>query len=219
MGSVIAVSGAVGGVGTSTLAYAIALQGAPSAVLIDAQSSGTPLELLIGGESAPGTRWHQIQISTSAIDSETIMSALPEWNGVRFLSASRSGTVHQPALTHLVSSLRGSVEHIVIDVPARSALLDALQPDVHIMVIPNTIYGLGAAVGSLREDTKLAVVRSQLEDFRAYEITQYVAQTSLGVLEHERSVWMALRARAALPTNSSVMRLAAQVVAKVADAA
>ena len=72
MGSVITVSGAVGGVGTSTLAYAIASQLPQSAVLIDAQPSGTPIELLIGGESEPGTRWHQIHVATPDIDPKTV---------------------------------------------------------------------------------------------------------------------------------------------------
>lgn len=219
MGSVIAVSGAVGGIGTSTLAYALALRVASRAVLIDAQSSGVPIDLLIGGESEPGTRWHQIHLASAEIDSETVRNALPQWNGVRFLSANRFGTAHMPALTHLVTALRSDLDYIVVDVDGRSSLLDALQPDVHVLVVPNTIYGLGAAVPSIRDNTALVVVRSHLEDFRAEEIGGYLSQPVFGVLEHERSVWMSLRMRAALPAHARVMQVAERIILRTADAA
>ena len=101
----------------------------------------------------------------------------------------------------------------------RSSLIDTIHPDLHVLVVPNTIYGLGAAVPALRENTSLLVVRTQLEDFRPEEISRYLSQPVLGVIQHERSVWMALRARKALPTDSSVMRSAALLVTRTADAA
>jgi len=219
MSRVIAVSGAVGGIGTSTFAYALALHAAPTGTLIDARRSGVPLELLIGGESEPGTRWHQIHVTSAAIDAETIRSALPKWNDVLFLSANRLGSVRSPALAHIVDALRQGSADVVVDVDARSSLIDTIHPDLHVLVVPNTIYGLGAAVPALRENTSLLVVRTQLEDFRSDEISRYLSQPVLGVIQHERSVWMALRARKALPTDSSVMRSAALLVARTADAA
>lgn len=220
MGSVIAVSGAVGGIGTSTLAYALALQAGSAAVLIDARPSGVPLELLIGGESEPGTRWHQIHIANAGIDPATVRNALPQWNGVRFLSANRFGTAHLPALTHLVTVLRNVPGQLIVDVDARSSILDALQPDLHVLMVPNTIYGLGAAVPCLREHTALVIVRTHLEDFRTEEIGRYLSQPVYGTIEHERSVWVALRARAPLPMNASVMKTAQHIIAsEVADAA
>lgn len=219
MGSVIAVSGAVGGIGASTLAYAIASQVPQSSVLIDARTSGVPLELLIGGEAEPGTRWHQIHISTPDIDPETVLAALPEWNGVRFLSSNAQGVVHQPAFLHIVSVLREHCQFVVIDIGARSELLEALQPDLHVLAVPNTIYGLGAAVASLRQNTELVVTRSHLEDFRPDELARYLQQPSLGTIEIERTVWLALRTRSALPTNTTVMKTADRIIMRLADAA
>lgn len=219
MSQVIAVSGAVGGIGASTLSYAIALQSASTSMLIDAQAAGVPLEVLIGGEAQPGTRWHQIHLSSAAIDPVVVLNALPQWNGVRFLSANRFGTAHLPALAHLVAAMRDSCDRIVIDVNARSSLLDAVQADVHVLIVPNTIYGLGAAVASMRDNTVLVVTRTHLEDFRAVEIGRYLTQPVLGVIEHERSVWMALRHRAAIPAQASVMRIAAQLTTRFSDAA
>ena len=219
MGSVITVSGAVGGVGTSTLAYAIASQLPQSAVLIDAQPSGTPIELLIGGESEPGTRWHQIHVATPDIDPETVLAALPSWNGLRFLSANVHGTAHQPALSHLVDALRRRCELVVVDVDARSDLIDVIQPDLRLLAVPNTIYGLGAAVAAVHADTEIVVMRSHLEDFRPEEIGKYIGNPIHGPVEIERVVWLALRTRSPLPMNTSVMQVADQLVTRIANAA
>lgn len=215
MGFVIAVSGAVGGIGTSTFAYALALQARPDVVLIDARSDGTPLDLLIGAETEPGTRWHQIHVSRTDLDADMVLSALPEWQGIRFLSASRQGTAQAAALDVLTTTLRGDDHTLVVDVSARSSMLDLLQPDLHVLCVPNTIYGLGAALPSMRDDTVLVVMRSLTEDFRADDLGKYVPQPRLGVVEPQREIAMAMRARMPLPPKSSVMRAAADVMTRL----
>lgn len=218
MGSVIAVSGAVGGAGASTFAYALALQHPDTSVLIDARISGAPLELLIGGESEPGTRWHHIHVASDDIAPETILAALPLWNGVRFLSASAKGGAHQPAIVHLVSVLRRHCEFVIIDIDARSELFGLLRPELQLLVVPPTIYGLGGAVAALQNGTEVVLARAQLEDFRPDELARYLPNRWFGPVEMERAVWQSMRTRAPLPITSSVMRVAEHVIARATDA-
>lgn len=218
MGYVIAVCGAVGGIGASTLAYALALQAPTASVLIDARRFGTPLDLLIGAEENPGTRWHQIHVATPDIAVETVLAALPTWNGLRFLSSSAQGTVHQPAFMHLVNVLREQC-NVVIDIDARSELIDLLHPDLHIVAVPNTIYGLGGAVAAIRSESELVVMRTQLEDFRAEQFSRYLPNPVLGVVDFDRAVWIALRTREPIPGKTALMRVAESIVKRFADAA
>lgn len=219
MGSVMAVSGVVGGIGASTLAYAVALHRNGSAVLIDARTTGVPLEVLIGGEQAPGTRWHQVHIANTSIDPAVILTALPKWNGVPFLSATGQDHVHQPAFSHMVSVLREAVELIVIDVDARTSLLGAVEPDVHALLVPNTIYGVAAAAPAITAETALVVARTQLEDFRTDEVERLLGRQAVGCIRFEQAIWNSLRARKPLPTNTSVMQVANQLLMRIANAA
>ena len=219
MGVVITISGAVGGIGTSTLAYAVARQRPGGALLVDAQLSGAPLDLLTGIETEPGTRWHQIHVSSAAIEAGTIFSALPAAGGAAVLSASRLGVVQPIALTHLVEATRSVCDLVVVDIDLRSPVIDLLQPDLRVVTLPATILGIGAAVGTVAASCELVVMRSMYEDFLPTTLTQYVPHPVLGVVEHERAVWQSLRARQAPPDRSSVMQVAERITERVLNAA
>lgn len=208
MGLVVTVSGAVGGIGTSTFAYALALQQA-SSVLIDAQPDGTPIDLLIGAERETGTRWRQVHVTTG-IDATTVLTALPQWQSVHLLSSDREATAHTGALTHIVAALRE--EHmVVIDVDARNPIIETVQPDLRVLLVPTTIYGLGAALASTSLDCVVVVVESLLADFTIADLRSYLPQACVADIRHERGVWQALRNATPPPVNTSVMT-AAQVV-------
>ena len=218
MGAVITISGAVGGIGTSTLAYAVARQRPARALLIDAQLSGAPLDLLTGIETEPGTRWHQIHVSSAAIEASTILSALPAAGEVAVLSSSRLGVVQPIALTHLVEATRRVCDLVVVDIDPRSPVIDLLQPDLRVVTLPATILGIGAVAGTVAETAELVIMRSMCEDFLPKTLTQYVPHPVLGVVEQERMVWQSLRARQAPPDRSSVMQVAARISERVLDA-
>ena len=219
MGAVITVSGAIGGIGTSTLAYAIALQCPGRALLIDAQLSGAPLDLLVGAESEPGTRWHQIHVASASIDPETVLSALPHQHGIAVLSSSRLGLVQPIALAHLVDATRTSVDLVVIDIASRSSAIDLLQPDEQVVTLTCTIEGVGGVLSANCATSRLVVMRSVNEDFLPTQIGKYLPNPQAGVVDHDRSVWLALRNRIPLPAKSSVMRTARRVVESARDAA
>ena len=218
MGYVITVSGAVGGIGASTLSYAIAMQSPSTSVLIDGRRNGVPLDLLICAEHQPGTRWHQIHIAAPDIDVDTVLAALPTWNGLHFLSSSTQGVIHQPAFLYLVDVLREHCD-VVVDIDARSELLDALRADLSVLAVPSTIYGLGGAVAAIRPESELVVMRAPLEDFRPQEFDRYLPNPVLGIVDCDRAVWMAMRAGEPIPSNTALMRVADAIVKRFADAA
>ena len=211
MGLVVTVSGAVGGIGTSTFAYALALQQPAATVLIDAQPNGTPIDLLIGAERETGTRWRQVHVTTE-IDSATVLAALPKWQSVHVLSSDREATANMSALGHLVAALRE--EHmIVLDIDARNPIVETVQPDLRVLLVPTTIYGLAAALASVSLGSVVVVVESSLADFTEADLRRYLPQASVAGFRHERGVWQSLRNATPPSMNTSVMNAAQAVYA------
>ena len=124
----IAVVGASGGVGASTLATSIArivcaAQGA--ALLIDAIPVSGGIDLLLGLEAAPGARWPDISLGTGAIDATDVAAALPSTtDGITVLSAARAKvetpfSVESEAVERMITATSGGFDALVIDAPAR----------------------------------------------------------------------------------------------------
>ena len=59
------------------------------ALLIDLDSCGGGIDLLLGGESAPGLRWPDLSLRAGRLSWTEVRDALPRRNGVAVLSASR----------------------------------------------------------------------------------------------------------------------------------
>ncbi|MFC2549478.1 MAG: pilus assembly protein CpaE, partial [Corynebacterium matruchotii] len=78
--SVIAVTGAVGGAGTSTLAVALALQlhEIVPTVLVDADPVSPGMDLLLGCETTGGIRWADLSFRSGSIAAADLIAALPE---------------------------------------------------------------------------------------------------------------------------------------------
>src|SRR5699024_8361927 len=115
----IAVVGASGGVGASTLAASIArivcaAQGA--ALLIDAIPVSGGIDLLLGLEAAPGARWPDISLGTGAIDATDVAAALPSTtDGITVLSAARAKvetpfSVESEAVERMITATSGGFD-------------------------------------------------------------------------------------------------------------
>lgn len=221
MGIVITVSGAVGGIGASTFAYALALQAGSelqpghAAVLIDAQSDGAPLDVVVGAEAVPGIRWSQVQIRSADISSDTILSALPTHHGVAVLSADRDAHVDAVALGYLVEVLRNEAYAVVLDIPARHPLRQSLCPDIDLLLLPPTMCGIVAAHVAMREATQLVHVDIGRTDVTERLLAEYLGRAPVGPVRWQRSVTAGAVAGGSLPRASEVMRLAAQILGAV----
>ncbi|WP_354055871.1 chromosome partitioning protein [Dietzia sp. 2505] len=93
-GSLVAVVGAVGGCGASTLAAAIAIRAADSgqALLVEADPRGTGIDLVLGTESEPGLRVEDVRAELGGPDPDALWGAVPEAGpGCRVLARARGG--------------------------------------------------------------------------------------------------------------------------------
>ncbi|MDO5031870.1 septum site-determining protein Ssd [Corynebacterium sp.] len=116
----VAVTGSAGGVGTSTLALAIARE-ADAALLVDASPYSGGLDLLAGIESEPGARWPDFAAGTGAVDPVELARALPSAGGLAVLSAARSTTPVSMKPARRESIIQAACLHpapVVIDCPA-----------------------------------------------------------------------------------------------------
>lgn len=91
-GVLVAVVGAVGGCGVSTLAAAIAVRAADfgRALLVEADPRGTGIDLILGAESEPGLRIEDVRAELGGPDPDALWGAVPEIvTGCRVLARSR----------------------------------------------------------------------------------------------------------------------------------
>ncbi|MFN3339467.1 MAG: chromosome partitioning protein [Dietzia sp.] len=91
-GAMVAVVGAVGGCGASTLAAAIAVRAADSgrALLVEADPRGTGIDLVLGTESEPGLRVEDVRAELGGPDPDALWGAVPAAEtGCRVLARDR----------------------------------------------------------------------------------------------------------------------------------
>lgn len=118
-GDVVAVIGGCGGAGASVLAVALA-QAAGDALLVDLDPWGGGIDLLVGGESAPGVRWPDLALQGGRLNWPAVREALPRHAGVSVLSGTRRGYELAGAAVDAVADAgrRGGVT-VVCDLPRR----------------------------------------------------------------------------------------------------
>lgn len=147
----IAVVGASGGVGTSTLAVALARTVSHSqdaALLIDAISHSGGLDLLMGLESAPGARWPDVSVGTGTIDATGLASALPtSSDGITVLSTTRSQVetpfrLQAEAVDRMVSAAASGFHVIIVDAPAHNI---PQSVDVVVLLVAAEVRSAAAA--------------------------------------------------------------------------
>lgn len=121
-GLTIAVTGSAGGIGTSTLAAALARH-AGAALLVDASPCSGGLDLLLGLENKPGARWPDLAAGTGTVDPGDLVRALPTTpDGIAVLSAARTTITGTTALstTRRAAIMQAACAHpdiVVVDCP------------------------------------------------------------------------------------------------------
>lgn len=149
---VVAVVGARGNVGASTLALHLA--GALGAVVVDAHGAGN-LDVLAGIEGEPGLRWPQLATLAEEIDGKKLRDNLPAWYGVPVLSGDRGLDAAEQERSRVVTEALCEVSPVVVDASADA--LAQLMSDRRAGGDPATVMVAGldvmsaARVRSLRE--------------------------------------------------------------------
>lgn len=124
----IAVVGASGGLGASTLALAVGRRLAatgPPAVVVDLDLASGGLEVTAGLEHLPGRRWDDLRDVRGRVPPEQLLPSLPGEDECQVLSV-RGGSaqpVPEPAVCDVLDSLAGSAARVVLDLPRTSPLV------------------------------------------------------------------------------------------------
>lgn len=146
-GDVVAVMGGCGGAGASLFAVALA-QAATDALLIDLDPWGGGIDLLVGGETAPGLRWPDLALQDGRLTWSAVREALPRHREISLLSGTRRGYELDAGPVDAVvdAGRRGGVT-VVCDLPRR--LTDATQTaldtaDLVILVSPCDVRACAA---------------------------------------------------------------------------
>lgn len=150
-GHAVAVIGGCGGAGASLLAIALA-QAATDALLVDLDPWGGGLDLLLGGESAPGLRWPDLALQGGRLNWSAVRDALPRHRGVSVLSGTRRGYELDAGPVHAIvdAGRRGAVS-VICDLPRRltDAAHAALSAADLVVVVTRCDVRACAATGAL----------------------------------------------------------------------
>lgn len=179
----IGILGAAGGAGASTLAVGVARQ-CTGATLIDADPFSGGIDLLLGAEDAVGARWNDLSLGSGVVDGGDLRQALPESNGLRFLSSVRSQgallTVTASAVVAAVISLR--TQPVVVDLSLRlpnwADVVSSLSTVV--VVIPAELRAVSVA-------RELGEKVSASQGVQAVAVVRHRGWSGLSVAEVERT--------------------------------
>lgn len=192
MGRIVAVLGASGGCGASTLAISLALaaQGALGRTLvIDGAPDGGGLDLLVGAESVPGIRWPDLHEARGRLSASTLDQALPHPHGIALLSHARPGAeAPDPEVTaSVLDAARRAYDLVLVDLDdrrspfARHVLEHA---DTIALVIAASVRGIAAGLGALDAVDSLPAPVAIALRLLPKGISAQDAGLAMGVREH-----------------------------------
>lgn len=148
LGPPIAVVGACGGCGASSLAAALAVASsrARPTALVDLDRCGGGIDVALGTESVPGARWPDLAAARGDVDPAELVASLPRWRRVPVLSADRR--VAPPGIVPDVLRALGASHRLVLDTAPEQ--LGELPVGAHVvLVVPRSVSGLAGA-GAVR---------------------------------------------------------------------
>ena len=198
--AIVAVVGASGGLGASTLALAVGRRLAatgPASVVVDLDLLRGGLEVTAGVEHLPGRRWDDLRHARGRVAPEGLLPVLPHEDGCHVLSARGGAPPDVPgaAVCDVLTSLARGPARLVVDLPASSPVLDhvlALDPLVVLLTGLRTraLADADAAVSRLVESGPAAArgpdVRVVTRGPRPPEevVDDVVAHLGVGHLHH-----------------------------------
>jgi hypothetical protein len=139
--ALVAVVGASGGLGASTVALAVGRRLAatgPPAVVVDLDLARGGLEVTAGVEHLPGRRWDDLRDVRGRVPPDLLVPSLPGEGGCAVLSArgGSSPVVPERAVLDVLGSLAAAPVRVVVDVPSTSpALVHALTGSALVLLV------------------------------------------------------------------------------------
>ena len=158
-GRVLVLTGGSGGVGTSTLAAALALAAAREGrrvLLVDAEPVGGGIDVLLGAEHLAGWRWSRFAAARGHLGD--LGGQLPRCDGVDVLAvdrgAAQSGALQADQLAAVLESAATSHDLVVVDLPrgVTPGHDEVLQRSAAVLLLARAdVRGVAAADACLRE--------------------------------------------------------------------
>lgn len=152
-GRVVGVVGARGGAGASVLAAALAVTAAREgsrSLLLDVDPLGGGLDLVVGGENAPGLRWPDLAGTAGRVSPAGLFDALPRVGELCLLSWDRGDVlaVPPPAVEAAIDAGRRGSDLVVLDLPRRpddGAVAGLQAADLMLLLVPAELRACAAA--------------------------------------------------------------------------
>jgi len=229
-GEVVAVIGGCGGAGASLLAVALAYSAAYSvaeALLVDLDPWGGGVDLLVGGETAPGLRWPDLALQGGRLNWSAVREALPRHREITLLSGTRRGYELDAApVDAVVDAGRRGGAIVVCDLPRR--LTDATQAaldtaDLVVLVSPCDVRACAATgsiapvLATINPNLGLVVRGPSPGGLRAAEVADIVSLPLLASMKAEPQLAEQLeRGGLRLRRRSALAAAARQVLALLA---
>ncbi|MBS4727734.1 CpaE-like family protein [Mycobacterium sp. SM1] len=146
-GEVLAVIGGRGGAGASLFAAALAHL-ATEALLVDVDPWGGGIDLVLGGETAPGLRWPDLAVQGGRLTWSAVRQALPRHRGISMLSGVRRGYELEAGPVEAVvdAGRRGGVT-VICDLPRRlteAAQVALYTADLVVLISPCDVRACAA---------------------------------------------------------------------------
>ncbi len=141
---ILAVVGAVGGAGATTVALACAAAAEGRVLLVDADPLSTGLDLPLGIPSDAGGRWASVPDTDEPLVAESLAAALPSRQGITVVT----GPMPDPAggrIAGVVHVGRTSYRDTVVDCGRSPGMVPLEEMDAVIVVTPATLAGVVAS--------------------------------------------------------------------------
>lgn len=188
-GRLLAIVGASGGCGASTLAAATARYAAEtgrSVVLVDGAAGGAGLDVVLGIEHVAGVRWPDLVGCRGVVDGPGLIARMPRSGSVAVLAHSRESplAVAAAAVRGVVAGLVAAVDLVVVDAP-RSWSVGSVGSVSSVVPVPSG----SQAPGGVQADLAVVVAGTGVVELAA------LAATAPRVARHVPQTHLVLRGR------------------------
>ncbi len=156
----LAVIGAAGGIGTTTLAIACAASVAPDCLLVDADPGSAGLDLPLGIGDDVGGRWNAIPETDGPLVADSVRAALPTVEGISVLTGPVPRHGSRPA--RILEVGRSAFRHTVVDLGRAIETSPIGAGDAVVVLCPATLPGVVATrrvLADLPTERALVAVR------------------------------------------------------------
>lgn len=185
----VAVVGASGGLGASTLTAALAIAAARAgqrAVAVDLAGGSGGIDLLVGAETAEGLRWPDLAQARGELGD--VFEALPEVAGARFLAQGRQGDPPpESAVDAVLGALARSADVIYLDAGGGPA---PPQAERSLVLVGADVCSVAAAqrLGRKVRAAGVVVRSGQGRRIPADAVARSLGLDCAGALPHDRAL-------------------------------